>query len=73
MEQDFNSLDAQREACQAYIKSQAGEGWRLVRTRYDDGGISGGTMERSALKQLLADIEAQNWDRLGRRRRPIGR
>ncbi len=62
LEQDFNSLDAQREACEAYIKSQAGEGWRLVRTRYDDGGISGGTMERPALKQLLADIEARRVD-----------
>ncbi|MEE9183311.1 MAG: recombinase family protein [Acidimicrobiia bacterium] len=62
LEQDFNSLDAQREACEAYIKSQGGEGWRLVRTRYDDGGISGGTMERPALKQLLADIEARRVD-----------
>jgi DNA invertase Pin-like site-specific DNA recombinase len=62
LEQDFNSLDAQREACEAYIKSQAGEGWRLVRTRYDDGGISGGTMERLALKSLLADIEARRVD-----------
>ena len=56
LEQDFNSLDAQREACEAYIKSQAGEGWRLVRNRYDDGGISGGTMERPALQRLLSDI-----------------
>ena len=62
LEQDFNSLDAQREACEAFIKSQAGEGWRLVKTRYDDGGISGGTMERPALKQLLADIEARSVD-----------
>jgi len=62
LEQDFNSLDAQREACEAYIKSQAGEGWRLVRARYDDGGISGGTMERPALKSLLADIEARRVD-----------
>ena len=53
LEQDFNSLDAQREACEAYIKSQAGEGWRLVRTRYDDGGHSGGTLARPALEQLL--------------------
>ncbi len=44
LEQAFNSLDAQREACEAYIKSQAGEGWHLVRTRYDDGGVSGGSM-----------------------------
>src|SRR3954470_13638631 len=46
LEQDFNSLDAQREAAEAYIKSQAHEGWRLVRARYDDGGLSGGTLER---------------------------
>jgi len=56
LEQDFNSLDAQREACAAYIKSQASEGWRLVRDRYDDGGISGGTLERPGLKRLLADV-----------------
>ena len=46
LEQDFNSLHAQREACEAFIKSQAGEGWRLIKTAYDDGGLSGGTMER---------------------------
>src|SRR5579862_9556773 len=57
LEQDFNSLHAQREACEAFIKSQTGEGWRLVKTAYDDGGLSGGTMERPALKQLLNDIE----------------
>src|SRR5713101_3949710 len=56
LEQDFNSLQAQREACASFIKSQAGEGWRLVKTAYDDGGISGGTMERPALQRLLADI-----------------
>ena len=56
LEQDFNSLHAQREACEAFIKSQHGEGWRLVRTAYDDGGFSGGTMERPALQRLLADI-----------------
>src|SRR5271169_2504445 len=56
LEQDFNSLHAQREACEAFIKSQAGEGWRLVKTAYDDGGLSGGTMERPALQLLLADI-----------------
>jgi DNA invertase Pin-like site-specific DNA recombinase len=56
LEQDFNSLHAQRESAEAYIKSQAHEGWRLVRTRYDDGGLSGGTMERPALQRLLADI-----------------
>ena len=57
LEQDFNSLQAQREACEAFIKSQAGEGWRLVKTQYDDGGISGGTMERPALQHLLSDID----------------
>ena len=57
LEQDFNSLHAQREACEAFIKSQAGEGWRLVRTHYDDGGLSGATMERPALQRLMADID----------------
>src|SRR5271157_2240902 len=56
LEQDFNSLHAQREACEAFIKSQAGEGWHLIKTAYDDGGLSGGTMERPALQRLLADI-----------------
>ena len=49
----FNSLDAQREACEAYIKSQAGEGWRLVGRPYDDGAFSGASLERPALQQLL--------------------
>ena len=62
LEQDFNSLDAQREACEAYIKSQAHEGWRLVRDRYDDGGFSGGSMVRPALLKLLADVEARRID-----------
>ena len=57
LEQEFNSLHAQREACEAYIASQRSEGWALVRDQYDDGGISGGTLERPGLKQLLADIE----------------
>ena len=56
LEQDFNSLQAQREACEAFIKSQASEGWKLIKTAYDDGGMSGGTMERPALQRLLADI-----------------
>jgi site-specific DNA recombinase len=56
LEQDFNSLQAQREASEAFIKSQAGEGWRLVKTAYDDGGLSGGTMERPALQRVLGDI-----------------
>jgi DNA invertase Pin-like site-specific DNA recombinase len=62
LEQDFNSLDAQREASEAYIKSQAPEGWRLLRDPYDDGGYSGGSMERPALQKLLADIEARRID-----------
>jgi site-specific DNA recombinase len=56
LEQDFNSLHAQREACEAFVRSQAGEGWRLSKTHYDDGGLSGGTMERPALQRLLDDI-----------------
>ena len=56
LEQNFNSLDAQREACEAFIKSQASEGWKLVKTAYDDGGLSGGNMERPALRRLLAHI-----------------
>ena len=56
LEQNFNSLHAQREACEAFVKSQTNEGWKLVKTVYDDGGLSGGTMERPALKRLLADI-----------------
>lgn len=58
LDMEFNSLDAQREACEAFIASQRAEGWVLVRDRYDDGGVSGGTLERPALKRLLADIEA---------------
>ena len=57
LEQEFNSLDAQRESCEAYIASQRSEGWVPVRDHYDDGGISGGTLERPALQRLLADIE----------------
>lgn len=57
LEQGFNSLDAQREACEAFILSQQHEGWKLVPTFYDDGGYSGGNMERPALKQLLQDID----------------
>jgi site-specific DNA recombinase len=56
LDQSFNSLDAQREACEAYIKSQANEGWKLVKTSYDDGGFSGGSMDRPALRRLLADL-----------------
>lgn len=62
LEQDFNSLDAQREACEAYIRSQKSEGWILVSTRYDDGGFSGGNIERPALTRLLEDIDAGKID-----------
>lgn len=62
LEQDFNSLDAQREACAAFIQSQKQEGWTALPKTYDDGGYSGGSMERPALKQLLADIEAKRVD-----------
>src|SRR6516165_4696907 len=56
LDQEFNSLDAQHEAAEAYIRSQAHDGWTLVRTRYDDGGYSGGSTDRPALQRLLADI-----------------
>src|SRR3954469_14214202 len=62
LEQEFNSLDAQREACEAFIASQRHEGWMVVRNRYADGGFSGGTMGRPALQQLLADIAASRID-----------
>jgi site-specific DNA recombinase len=58
----FTSLHAQREACEAYIKSQAHEGWRLIPARYDDGAFSGATLNRPALQQLLADVRAGNID-----------
>ena len=62
LEQEFNSLAAQREACEAFIRSQRNEGWVLGKTRYDDGGFSGGNLERPALQRLLADIRTGRID-----------
>jgi len=62
LEQEYNSLDAQRDACEAYVASQKGEGWSALPARYDDGGWSGGSMERPGLRRLLADIEAGRVD-----------
>ena len=62
LEQDFNSLDAQREACEAFIRSQRGLGWVALRRRYDDGGLSGGTLDRPAPRRLLSDIEGGRVD-----------
>src|SRR6516164_1666234 len=62
LEQDFNSLDAQREACEAFVVSQKQEGWVALPTQYDDGGYSGGTLDRPALQRLLADIRGSKLD-----------
>jgi DNA invertase Pin-like site-specific DNA recombinase len=62
LEQGFNSLDAQHEACAAYIASQRGEGWTLLPARYDDGGVSGGTLERPGLQRLMEDVDAGRID-----------
>jgi site-specific DNA recombinase len=62
LEQNFNSLDAQREAALAYIQSQRHEGWKCLPTRYDDGGFAGGNMDRPALQRLLADVETGQID-----------
>src|SRR6185437_11641625 len=61
-DQEFNSLDNQREASEAYVKSHAHEGWKLIRNRYDDGGYSGGSMDRPALQRLLDDVRARRID-----------
>src|SRR5262249_32075343 len=62
LDQDFNSLDAQYEAASAYIKSQAHAGWTLIRSRYDDGGYSGGSTDRPNLQQLLDDVRCRKID-----------
>jgi site-specific DNA recombinase len=62
LDMEFNSLDAQREACEAYVASQKAEGWLLIGDRYDDGGFSGATLERPALKRLISDIESGSID-----------
>jgi len=64
LEQAFNSLDAQRESAEAYVKSQAQEGWTCLPDRYDDGGFTGGNMDRPALRRLLADVAAGKVDAL---------
>src|SRR2546428_3144956 len=64
LDRDFNSLDNQREAAEDYIRSQRHEGWEILADRYDDGGFSGGNLERPALKRLLADIEAGKVQRI---------
>ena len=62
LEQEFNSLDAQRESAEAFVRSQTHEGWTCLPKRYDDGGFTGGNMERPALRRLLADLEAGKID-----------
>jgi len=64
LDQDFNSLDAQREACEAYVSSQRHEGWVLLKDRYDDGGISGGHLDRPGLQQLMQDIDGDQVDQI---------
>src|SRR5882724_2439112 len=59
---EFNSLDAQREACEAYIKSQAHEGWRLIPDHFDDGGLSGASLNRASLQRLLDDVRSGKID-----------
>ena len=62
LDQDFNTLDAQRESCERYIKAQAHDGWKLIKEQYDDGGFTGANLERPAFQRLLADIEAGKID-----------
>ena len=62
LDQEFNTLDAQREAGEAYVRSQAGEGWKPLPQHYDDGGFSGGNMDRPALRRLLEDVDAGKVD-----------
>ena len=64
LEQEFNSLDAQREACEAYVASQRHEGWVLLKAQYDDGGISGGHLERPALQRLMVDVDEGRVDQI---------
>src|SRR3989442_2385227 len=64
LDRDFNSLDNQREAAENYIQSQRGQGWEIFPDRYDDGGFSGGNLERPALRRLMKDIEAGKIDRV---------
>src|SRR5437899_6116379 len=64
LDRDFNSLDNQREAAENYVKSQQGEGWEILADRYDDGGFTGGNMDRPALQRILGDIEAGKVDRV---------
>src|SRR5687767_3197888 len=62
LQQEFNSLDAQREASEAFVASQKNEGWQVITDRFDDGGYTGGNMDRPALKRLLAAVEARSVD-----------
>ncbi|MEL6452104.1 MAG: recombinase family protein [Pseudomonadota bacterium] len=64
LDQEFNALDAQREACAAYVASQKHEGWILLPNSYDDGGLSGGSLERPALQRLLQDVERKRVDQI---------
>ena len=64
LDQDFNSLNAQREACEAYIESQKHEGWELLPDTYDDGGLSGGSLERPALQRLMRAVDDKHVDQV---------